>query len=211
MKDWIRSFVGNSNNIYSASAPFYYSLKLFGLAPYNLNVKTKKLQTSCCGYLYIICFLCFYVAVAIYSLFRLENQTSYALIHSGIYYQFIYQFFMMCLVVFWNFLKCNHISNFLEKLAEFDKVVAELKWKFKISLSQSKLGIISLITASTAILLIIFYLATFVVFQNPSIMDFIRFAVAFFVAKACTMSILQFTFSAYCIQARFDILNKNAR
>lgn len=211
MKDWISNFLGSSTNIYSAVVPFYYTLKVFGLAPYKLNLQTKKLYTSCCGYFYIICFLCFYMAVGIYSVYRLGQQSSYALISSGIFYQFIYQFFMMFVVVFWNFLKSNHISNFIEKIAEFDNIVTELKWKFKFSHSKNKLGIISIIAASTASLLIIFYLATFVAFKNPTFLDLFSFAVAFYVSKGTTMSVFQFTFSVYCVQARFEILNKNAR
>ena len=211
MKDWIDKLLGDSTNIYSAVVPFYYSLKVFGLAPYKLNLQTKKLQTSCCGYLYIICFLSFYFAIAFYSLYNLKYQKSYSLIDSGIYYQFIYQFFMMCLVVFWNFFKRKHISNVIENLAEFDKIVADLKWKFKFSHSKNKLGIILIITASTVILLIIFYLATFVAYQKTAILDYVSFAIAFYVSKALTMSIMQFIFCAYCVQRRFEILNKNAR
>lgn len=211
MKDWISKLFGNSTNIYSSLVPFYYSLKVFGLAPYKLNLQSKKLQTSCCGYLYIICFLSFYFAILLYALSRLQFQKSYSLIDSGIYYQFIYHFFMMCLVVFWNFLKSNHISNVIEKLAEFDKIVAELKWKFKFSHSKSKMGIISIITASTVILLFIFYLVTIMVFEKKTIFEYISLAVAFYASKALTMSIMQFTFCAYCVQARFEILNQNAR
>lgn len=210
MKDWISKLLGDTTNIYSASVPFYYSLKVFGLAPFKLNLQRKNLQTSCCEYFYIICFLSFYLTVAVYSLLRLKYQKSYALIDSGIYYQFIYQFFMMCFVVFWNFLKCHHIANVIDKLAEFDKIVAELKWKFKFSHSKNKLGIISLITASTVILLSIFYLATFLAVQNRTIIDYISFAISFYVSKALFMCIMQFTLCAYSVQARFDILNKNA-
>lgn len=210
MKDWISNILGNSTNIYSVWTPFYYTLKIFGLAPYKLNPKAKKLQTSCCEYFYIICFLCFYLSVVLYSLNRIQFLESYALIEAGIFYQFIYQFFMICVIVFWNFLKRNHILNFLQKIAEFDKIATELKWKFKFSQSQCKLILVCLITASTAILLFIFYLA-FINVGNRTFQDCLSFGIALFMSKAVTLTIFQFTFCAYCIQARFEILNKNAR
>lgn len=210
MKDWISNLLGNSTNIYSVWTPFYYTLKIFGLAPYKLNPQTKKLQTSCCEYFYIIFFLCSYFSVVLYALYRIKFLDSYLLIDAGIFYQFIYQFLMICVIVFWNFLKRNHILNFLQKIAEFDKIASELKWKYKFSQSQCKLILVCLITASTVILLFIFYLA-FITVGKGSIPNCLSFGVAFFVSKAVTLTIFQFTFCAYCIQARFEILNKNAR
>ena len=211
----LRKYFGKPSNVYESFSPFYYTLKFFGLASYNLNFKSGQMKTSGIHYIMMMCF--FLVYLFFYAVYLLIDPTSYSpegksVLTYGFLFFYHFQYITSILIIIYNFLKRKNVEKLFKLLETFDDHVEKKEWKFKVNHEQNYwilifwigLHIISLMVAYT---LQMSWIST----VTLGFKEYIAMVFYCFILKAFFLSTLQFTFGVHCVASRFDVLNQNAR
>lgn len=201
-------------NIYESLKPFYYTLKLFGLAPFHINFINGQLKTTFIDYLTFIVFNCFYLFM-VYSIYSVATDTyspeGRSILIVGYEFVYAYQFLLTFGTFIYNFYTRQKVGTFLRMIAKFDETIEIMNWNFKINHLKNYWNLFFWIGISTSSILFIYVLQVFYVTPSSEVSDFIYMLCFTFITKANTLIIFQFIFSSYCVQSRFDILNQNAK
>ena len=126
----VKNYFLNSKNIYETFAPFYYVLKLFGFASFNLQGKfsAKKLNA-----IYIILSFLLYTSwfMVILHLGHQEPEAEKSLlIKHGWHKLHVFEFGFLSSVVIWNYKKRIEIERCLNLINHFD-ILIEKKFKME--------------------------------------------------------------------------------
>ena len=199
----IKSWLSGSTNVYCTLVPFYYCLKIFGLAPYHLESINGNIRVTCYHYISVLCFLSFYLLTLIGSLYRIGTTES--VFHAGQLLQFVHQTMMIFFIVSVNFVRRDSIFSFLKLIAKFD--TETMNMKFKVNHSKKR-WVVSAFIGCSFIVLICIYFFTIHVFGE--VIAF-HVMISLYFTQSYIMSVWQFIFGGYSIVSRFNILNQNAR
>lgn len=206
----IKQFLCGSSNIYETVKPFYYSLKLFGLASFQLNCKEKKLTMTFKDYLFLFCSIIFGM-VAIYSTFfeiRSYLTEGTSLIENGWKYQYLYQIVITVPIMVFGYIKKKHVERFLRIVNSFDEHIEHSNWEHKVNHSQEKSKLLIWLATSAFIIIMIYCFSLFI---GSYTVTYINILLNTFVVKLHEFVMYQFLFSVLCIKDRYKILNKNMR
>ena len=214
---WIqtRKYFGEPSNIYESLSPFYYTLKFFGLASYNLNFKNGKMKTSWIHYImmfgFIPLYLCFY-----YNFLNIDDSTyspgEKSILIYGFFFFYHFQYITIVLIMIFNFLKRGNVEKFLKYLKTFDDHSEKMEWKFKVNHEQNYWRFIFWIVISLIILIVVYVMQIFwVPSVPPEFSEYIDNIFYCIVTNAFVLISLQFIFGVQSVASRFEILNQNTR
>lgn len=117
-----------SSNIYETFSPFYIILKLLGIAPFQLNLKSGKVSVKWQDVLWILFCWIFFGALIVLNIIygirkSLENST---ILQKGCHLLLIFQLTSSFYIQFVNFFNRKKIEKFFKILHEFDGMVRQL-------------------------------------------------------------------------------------
>lgn len=208
----------NSNNdpknIYESLRPLYYILKIFGLAPFHINFKNEKMKTTFIDYLSFIAFICFYIFI-IFSIYSVATGTyspeGRSILIVGYEFVYAYQFVLSFGIFMFNFFTRHKIDAFLKLIAKFDETIEKMNWNFKINHLKNYRCLFIWFGFNLITITSLYVLQVCFVTPYDDALDFIYMFIFTYVSQTNLLTIFEFVFSTYCVQSRFDILNKNAK
>ena len=207
----IKQFLCGSSSIYQTVKPFYYFLKLFGLASFQLNCKERKIRMTFKDYLILLCsisvgmFIVYTTCSDVGSYIR-EGQT---MIENGWKYQYLYQIVITVPMIVYGFIKRKHVQRFLEIIYFFDEQTELSNWEHKINHSQDKVKILIWLLIGVILIIIMYFFALFTGSYLSYSIPYQNLLLNSFVIKLHDLVMYQFIFSVLCIKRRYDLLNKN--
>ena len=211
----IRKYFAEPSNIYESLSPFYYTLKLFGLASYNLNFKNGKMKTSIIHYIMMMCFIALYLSFIVNFLqvdVKSYSPEGKSILMYGLAFVYNFQYITILLFIIYNFLKRRNVEKFLKLLETFDDHCEKMGWKFKINHEKNYWSQIFWIVLSIILLIVvamtqIYWVSIF----GHDLIDFIFMFIYCFSSKALVLTTLQFVFGVHCVASRFEILNESTK
>ena len=211
----IRKYFAEPTNIYESLSPFYYTLKLFGLASYNLNFKNGKMKTSIIHYIMMMCFIALYLSFIVNFLqvdVKSYSPEGKSILMYGLAFVYNFQYITILLFIIYNFLKRRNVEKFLKYLETFDDHCEKMGWKFKINHEKNYWSQIFWIVLSIILLIVvamtqIYWVSIF----GHDLIDFIFMFIYCFSSKALVLTTLQFVFGVHCVASRFEILNESTK
>ena len=211
----VRKYFGEPTNIFESLSPFYYFLKLFGLASYSLNFKNGKMKTSFNSYIIFLSSIVIFIMLNLNFLNIDKDQYSTVgrlIVVYGYIFIYNFQYFTILLIVIYNFLKRRNVEKFLKLLKTFDDHTDKMGWKFKINHERNYWTLIFWIVLHIILFSIVYILRMFWVQDSePILEEIINMFCYCIITNAFMLCSLQFIFGAQCVESRFEILNKNAR
>lgn len=156
----VKNYFLNSKNIYETFTPFYYVLKLFGFASFNLQGKftAKKLNA-----IYIILSFLFYTSwfIVILQLGHQEPEAEKSLlIKHGWHKLHVFEFGVLSSVVIWNYKKRIEIERCLNLINHFDILVEkEFHWNKDIYHQRQRSTVVGYLIATAIFCVFKFYLS----------------------------------------------------
>ena len=207
-----KSFLAAQENIYKSIAPFYYSLKIFGLACYSLNFDTANIKTQFFNSLLFGIFICAISFGAVESFindFSFEIDVENKTISIGKKFYFILQIFLSIFVISWNFWNHSAIVKLLKNLAQFDQIIIKERFKYKINHVENRHKLMFWLGLSFICLLFISILTYFS--QEISEKQIWQYIIVYYIIQIFTMNVFQFIFSTYAVISRFEVLIQNTK
>lgn len=205
-------------DIYSSSKFICYILKLFGLAPFGFDKKTRKIKMSLVNYVEFAVTCSFWIFL---TYLQLENQQEYKfdtgvqskLLDGLCQYQFLIQHFLATFTVVFTLLKRKNVENFLKFIFKFDQIVHRLDWKFKVV--HSKYTFVGLVLVSFFVIItnkaIFIYILKIFGEHNAGIISLLKVFNICIVTEFNLILSMQFMFSTFCVYARLTSLTRNFR
>lgn len=195
-------------NIYKSISPFHNLIKLFGLAPYDLNLKTGKITLRWIHYLMLLLSFIWGQYMIYLSFTQIEYDLSTSIMNRGWKLHWELEVVLTVPIIIFNILKRKHLEKFLSLLHEFDELIKKFNWKYQINHA----------TGRNVLMFTIFLRFCFMTFlivntfsNKMSITEMTRFSIFLYINETYVLISSQFIFSAYCIVSRFKVLNKNIR
>ena len=207
------------SNIYSSTRFFFYILKILGLAPYQIDKKSFKLQMSFVNYfiflVQIIVWSVYYYFLAVnYESIEMMNYAKSTIMDGLLKHLYIFQYFLMVISMIYNFFKRKHVETFLKLIQKFDATVDKFGWGFEVVHSKFFVLIVCL-TASIFMLLFncfgYFYSNVYDDKQDRKIEILFDVIAYLFLTEYFLVVSLQFICSCQCVNARFERLLKNIK
>lgn len=208
---WLRNCFAKAANIYDSLSPFYYTMKLFGLASFSLDFKSGQITVKIYEYLVFLCFTSLYILM-IWTSFQTNekwNHPGSMIVTRGWEYQYQLQTASTIVVVIFSFFKRKHFERFLKIISNFDKAIVSMQLKHNIKHTQFKFKLMFWLSISAITLIIISYSNAY----TNLIMDFFnlyRMLAYVYMTGSYVVIVMQFICTCYCVAQRFEILNKNA-
>lgn len=120
-------------NIYKSISPFQNLIILFGLASFDLNLKTGKITLRWMHYLMLLLtFICGQLMIYL-SFTEVEYDLSTSIINRGWKLHWELEVVLTVPIIFFNMLKRKHLEKFLSLLHEFDELVKKFNWKYQMN------------------------------------------------------------------------------
>lgn len=195
-------------NIYKSISPFHNLIKLFGLAPYDLNLKTGKITLRWIHYLMLLLSFIWGQYMIYLSFTQIEYDLSTSIMNRGWKLHWELEVVLTVPIIIFNILKRKHLEKFLSLLHEFDELIKKFNWKYQINHA----------TGRNVLMFTIFLRFCFMTFlivntfsNEMSITEMTRFTIFLYINETYVLISSQFIFSAYSIVSRFKVLNKNIR
>lgn len=131
-----KSYISDPKNIYESLKPFYYALKLFGLAPFHINFKNGHIRTTFIDYLTFIVFSCYYTFI-LYTIHSIDTDSfspeGRSILIVGYEFVYVFQMYLTFGTFLYNFYTRQKIDLFLKMIAKFDETIEIRNWNFKIN------------------------------------------------------------------------------
>jgi hypothetical protein len=205
-------------NIYQSTKLFFYTLRAFGLAPYDFDTKTSKIQMKTKNYLILVTSIVIAVLCSWASLHNFIGAAYITGLQSVLLDRiwqttFLLQNLFAIFVIVFNFLKRQNIENFLIHVEKFDKSLTSLKWEGKSANLKRLKSLMLMFNTSVAVLLIFYTISAFFVFENrlSPWMSCFKLDVFQLTNSFHLLVAIQFVLSVYCIQTRLEVLMENMR
>lgn len=204
-------------DIYHSAELLFYFLKSLGLAPYQVDKKSKCFKMSYGNYLQLFAAVLFWAFVIFLQLFNLNDDERDTGIRSNLLtriweYQYTLQNFLTIFIIAFSYWKRKNVENFFKLISDFDQTVQKLNWKFKVTQFRF---LILIIYVTSAIMIILYMCAASLRFRflgniktNPIIILLITCQYVA-ITEFYWMLSLQFILSSYCIQERLTAMITN--
>lgn len=205
----------NRRDIYESSKFLIMCLSLVGMAPYKISSKTRKFDVNFLSYLMFFVGLtiwCYFTWVQV-DTFNVGSYTSGArseILDNMWKYQYLFQYFLACFTVAFNFRRRNNYETFLNSIHRFDACFDRQNFKYRFT-NVSSIPILVLFVFTAAIIGAIMCMVTIILESYGG--HFLTYALNVVSYMAFTniflMISLQFIFNTYCVYTRLKALNKN--
>lgn len=199
-------------NIFKSLAPFYYCLKIFGLACYSLDFDNGNIKVQFLNALNFGVFVSFYSVLVVLSFIKISsididvvNDT----ISKATIYQFIVQLFLINFIISWNFWNRSVIAKFLKNLNLFDQMILKERFKYKINHDTNRHKFMFWLGLSF-IILITNFITTYLVIET-GVKRLGQYIFGYYLIQTLSMNIFQFIFSTYAVISRFQVLIQNTK
>lgn len=205
-------------NIYYSAQFIFKILKILGLASYNFDIKSQKLETKLRNYLEFYLWILFWIALLwlqwrTYKSKSLETMVDSNLLEQILQYQYLVQHFLAILTVVYNFSKRQHVQKFLMLVFYFDQKVDQLDWNFKVK--HSRYCIPCFIFVSFLVILIYpiatFYTDEFYEDMRDDKLIYFNFISYAAIYEFYLLLSMQFILSTFCVYKRLKALRHNIR
>lgn len=208
----LKDFFSDSTNIYETVMPFYYSLKFFGLASFQLNVEDGKIKMRWKDYFFLILSILLGVLVICTSCFEISGnvQKGSSFIRTSWKYQYLYQLLIIIPIIIFGWIKKKHVERFLELIYSFDEFIELLNWEHKVNHSKNKKQLCIVLLSSLLLIIFMYFFSILTTIEVP-IAGYIVILMNMIAIKFHHFVIYQFIFSVVSIKNRYEILNKNMR
>ena len=198
-------------NIFTSISPFYNLIKPFGLACYNLNLKTGKITLRWINYLMLLLSLIWCQYMTYLSFTESQYPLGSSIISRGWKLHWMLEVILTIPIILFNFLKRKHFEKFLILLHEFDELIKQFNWKYHINHAKGRnVLMLTMFLRFCFICFLIVYVFTNILLFI-SYFEILRFIIFLYINETYVLISSQFIFSAYCIVSRFKVLNENIR
>lgn len=201
-----------STSIYQTFFPFYWMLKLFGFACYDLNLEEKKIKISRTNKLQCFSFIFLYLLILIFMFIcgEMESSTEESLlVNNGWYFLYIAQIGFSVLIVGCNMYYINVTKSILKTLDDFDILTNhQTNWIFTLNHSKHRSYVVYF-SIINVILCIMKFIFCFFVYNGLSFVEFLYVVGALLGVELTALVSFQFTFFSFCIKCRQEVLLKN--
>lgn len=203
----VKNYVSNSKNIYETFAPFYYVLKLFGFASFNLQGKfsAKKLNA-----IYIVLSFLIYMSWLIIIL-RLGHQEPKAeislLIKYGWHKLHVFEYGVLASVVIWNYKKRIEIERCLNLINRFDILVEKkFNWNKEINHQRQRSMVVVYFITTTIFCVVKFSLSFEILYPEQKDLLHLVSHLSYVIGTELTALLsFQFIFITYFVNVRLRI------
>lgn len=212
----------NTRNIYQSLSALFYTLKVFGLAPYRFEMKTLSFETSFSNNLISI-FTIVFVCLSSYFSYRnfgegYETSIQSNFVDSLWQCQLIIQHLLAPVTILTSFLKRKRVESFLRQIHKFDQTLSRYNWKVQTSNPRWFNFVVIFLNFLLVVWMIIF--ATYAIYKfeyekGCSVLKDVKKAlkmVDFWLLTNLFLLIsIRFILSVYCVYARLKVLKENVR
>ena len=207
----IRKIFGEPSNIYESVSPFYYTLKFFGLASYDLNFYNGQMKTSWIHYIMMLWFCLVYSALIVN--FLNTDAESYSpegksVLIYGLEFVYDFQYIVILLLLILNFIKRGNVGKLLKLLEKFDNHCEKMRWKYKVNHERNYWSSIFWIIFSIFSLSGVATIQMLWVGTNHVLTEYLDTFYYCIITSAFILSTFQFIFGVHSVASRFEILNK---
>ena len=201
-----------STNIYETFFPFYWMLKIFGFACYNLNLIEMKIKVSKVNKLQSLLFIVVYLLVTSYMIIRgqLESPIEESLlVNNGWFLLYIAQLGFCVLVAAFNMYYVDITKSILKTLDDFDKLTNhQTDWIFTLNHSKHRTYVVVL-TIINIVLCILKLIVCNFIYGVVNSVEFFYICGALAGIELTALVSFQFTFFSFCIKSRQEVLLEN--
>jgi len=206
------------SSFHQASRKFFYLLKILGLACYTVDNNNLRIKTGISDYLMLIISIFIAIAFAWYKSETISVITGPSAVKSQLVNrlfdnQYLVQYYLIPLIIMFNFYKRKNVEKFARKILEHDKMAARLKFQF---LSNKWEDIIAIIVIILPFFIITIYIAHVSIeryMNEPK--ELMKFSIAMYIfnlkADFFWALSLQFILSSRCVLKRLTALNESLR
>lgn len=116
-----------SSNIYETFSPFYILLKLLGIVPFQLNLKSGKVSVKWQDVLWIFFYWIFFVALIVLNITfgKRKSAENSTILQNGCHFLLIFHLTSSFFIQFVNFFNRKKIGKFFKILHDFDEMVRQ--------------------------------------------------------------------------------------
>lgn len=207
----------NSQDIYYSIKFFFFALKIFGLAPFTMDLNTRRLKITFINIIEFIISCLFWLFLSYNQIKFYKVSRFYSGIQSGLLdglcqFQNTFQQFAAILIIIFNFCKHHNVANLFAQIDKFDQTVKRLDWKFQVIHSRF-LGLAIFFISTFAVLMHQFILVYSMIIHYNTISEMYAIYIFSFivVTEFSFLVATQFILSTYYIYARLVGLHHNIR
>lgn len=210
-----------TRNIYQSISALYYSLKVFGLAPYRFEMKTLSFKMSFSNYLVLISTTVFGCFSSYFSFKNFNEYTTGVQSHfvdSLWKYMLIIQHFLAVLTILTSFLKRKRVESFLRQIHKFDQTLSRYNWTVQVLNPRWFNFVIIFLNFLLIIWMIIFAIMAIHKLEYEEGCSFLsdllkalKMIDFWLVTNFCFLVSIQFISSVYCVYVRLKVLKENVR
>lgn len=207
----VKNYVLNSKNIYETFAPFYYVLKFFGFASFNLQGKFSAKKWNA---IYIVLSFLFYMSwfIMILHLGEQEPEAEKSLlIKYGWHKLHVFEYGVLASVVIWNYKKRIEIEECLYLINHFDILVEkEFNWNKEINHQRQRSMVVIYFIATIVFGVVKFALSFDILYPEQKDLIHLISHLSYVIGTELTALLsFQFIFIIYFVNIRLRIfLNK---
>lgn len=206
-------------DIYESSEIFFFILKVFGLAPFGFDRKTRKVMMKSLNILQFIISIVIWTALGWAQIRSTKKQDYVSGVQSKLLdvllsTEFLIQPFLAIGAISFSVLRRKNIEKFLESVFKFDEMFSRFGWPHKAKHLKPLFPLIWVIVLT--LLLLSHLVCAFVIydlsFKHLEVWECALSFVAFVgVGNFFPLLAMQFIFSVHCINARLSSLDRNIR
>jgi drug/metabolite transporter (DMT)-like permease len=207
MKTWTKK----TENIHQNLKFFFYTMKVFGLAPFSIDEKTRKLQMKWKNHLILtislaLCAGCLWASLINFTqksdLLERISQATFLLQHV----------FALVLIVI-NCARRKHIENFWSNIHKFDETLDKFKWKFVGDKLQWCNAFFIGFHLAFVFVVVLYSIGAYFFFfeQNFEVLFMVRALIYQLTSFFYLLIAIQFLLSVKCIKSRLEALEKHLK
>jgi hypothetical protein len=204
-------------NIYQSMKLLFYTLRALGLAPYDFDTKTSKIQMKIKNYLILVTSIVISVLCYWSSLHNFFGKAYDSGVHSSLldriwHTTYLLQSIFVTLVIVFNFSRRQNIENFLVILEKFDRSSNSLNFEEKPDTQWCSTLMIFLNLLNLACMIFQTISGFYIFGDDLSVpmaiykLDAFQLVLFFHLLVAT-----QFIFSVFCIKTRLTVLMMNMK
>jgi hypothetical protein len=208
------------DNFYQSTKLFFFTLRAFGLAPYDFDTKTSKVQMKAKNYLIlvisiVIAVVCLWAPIQNFVGNGYVTGMNLALLDRIWQVAFLFECLVAIGVILFNFSRQQNIENFLNFIEKFDQNLTKSKWKGKPDTMRWCDSLMAVFVTFVLAVLIYYTIGIFYIFEDLNhlspAMSCIKVNIFGLSHSFLCIVAIQFILSVYCIQTRIKVLVENMR
>lgn len=207
-----------TKNIYYSVQYFYYVLKPFGLAPYQLDFKNGTFKTSIRNFFESFAITILWIGFIILQVQSSVGNTYESGVQSNLLEklwktQYLLQHCIAMFIIIFHTIKSKSIGEFLNHISKFDTSFEQFGWRFRVTQSCNLIVLLIFFTV-WATFACYQYITVYVLRIYDEVTDkffFIELMVYIYITEFYLMLTLQFILSVCAIYIRLKALTRNVR